>query len=62
MNKNKKQKDKRKYNYICGGYWTHNMDGSEFDCEWECEHTCDDCIINNGRFRKGVKRVLKNER
>jgi hypothetical protein len=36
----------------CAGYWTHNMDGSEFDCEYEHagEVLCENCVVNGGRM------------
>lgn len=30
----------------CEGYWSHTPNGDEFDCGYEAEINCEDCICN----------------
>jgi len=56
----------------CKGHWIHNVDGSDFDCEYKYagEITCDSCIINGGDyspqtgklFRGNKKKYIKQAR
>ena len=34
----------------CLGYWSHTINGSDFDCEYEHagHFGCEDCVVNGG--------------
>ena len=42
--------DRESFKIPCLGRWTHTIDGSDFDCEYENAGNieCDDCISNGG--------------
>ena len=46
---------------VCKGKWTHSIDGSEFDCDYEHagDICCEDCIINGGRFSPATGKLFR---
>lgn len=44
--------------YKCGGHWTPSTtdNPSEFDCDYEPDFTCEECVVNKGkRMPKGIE-------
>ena len=45
--------------HICGGYKTWTDCGYEYDCEYETDFPCDDCVFvvgyNTGDYRRGKR-------
>ena len=46
----------------CKGYWTSSVDGDEFDCEYDPDFACDDCIINGGRMSPQTGKPFRGNR
>jgi hypothetical protein len=45
--------------HICEGYTTSTTEGTEFDCEYEPDFPCDECVFVVGQYsddyRKGKR-------
>lgn len=43
----------------CGGHFTYTMEGTDFDCDYEPDFDCDECVFvvghETGDYRKGKR-------
>ena len=43
----------------CGGEWTHDANGSDFDCQHDYSWTCDVCPINTNAAGDFVNEIVE---